>query len=105
MKFRFLAYLLAISLFCLTACTTTNLATTTGTGYLYIAAQGDSTITAFTLALSNGALSTNGSSIGTGSFPSAIAVTPAASAVFVANSGSNSISAYSANSDGTLAAA
>ncbi len=43
--------------------------------------------------LTNGEISANGNSIGTGAVPSAIAITPTIDALFVANSGSNSISA------------
>ncbi len=56
MRFRFFACLLSISLCGLLACSSTNsTVTTAGTGVLYIAAQGDSSLTAYTAALSNGA--------------------------------------------------
>jgi 6-phosphogluconolactonase len=45
-----------------------------------------------------------GSSIGTGTAPAAIAITPALDAMFIANSGSNDISSYTTNSDGSLTA-
>jgi 6-phosphogluconolactonase len=105
MKFACLAYLLlAISLFCLAGCTSTNRSSTTGTSFLYATAQANTTISAFTVTQSSGALSDNGNGIATGSVPSAIAVTPSGSALFVANSGSNSLSTYTINSDGSLAA-
>src|SRR5579864_3556160 len=107
MKFRFLGYvLLAFLLFCLAACSNANNpATATGTGVLYVTAQANTTISAFSVNLSSGALGAVGSSLGTGAFPSAIAVTPAINALFVANSGGNSISGYAVNSDGSLTAA
>jgi 6-phosphogluconolactonase len=107
MKFRFLGYgLLAFLLFCLAACSNANNpATATGTGVLYVTAQGNTTVSAFSVNLSSGALSAIGNSIGTGAVPSAIAVTPTINALFVANSGANSISRYTINSDGSLAAA
>jgi 6-phosphogluconolactonase len=107
MKFRFVGYaLLAFLLLCLAACSNANNpATATGTGVLYVTAQGNTTISAFSVNLSSGGLSAIGNSIGTGTVPSAIAVTPTINALFVANSGSNSISSYTINSDGSLTAA
>jgi 6-phosphogluconolactonase len=106
MKFRFLAYgLLPISLFCLAACSSYNAPTTSGTGFLYVTAQANTTISAYLVTQSTGALGSNGQSIGTGSVPSAIAMTPSGSALFVANTGSNNISSYAINSDGTITAA
>jgi 6-phosphogluconolactonase len=107
MKFRFLGYaLLTFLLFCLAACSNANNpATATGTGVLYVTAQANTTISAFSVNLSSGALGAVGSSLGTGAFPSAIAVTPSVNALFVANSGGKSISGYTINSDGSLTAA
>jgi 6-phosphogluconolactonase len=109
MKFRFLGYSLRYALFpallfCLTACSTSRSAVSSGAGVLYVTAQGNSTVSAFSVNLGSGALSTIGSSTATGSVPSAIAVTPSINALFVANSASNSISSYTVNSDGTLVA-
>lgn len=106
MKFRFLQYLLLpVLLFCLMACGGNNSAVTSGgAGLLFVTAQGNTTVSAFTVDLNNGALSANGDSVGTGAAPSAIAVTPTINAVFVANSGSNSISSYTINADGSLTA-
>jgi len=105
MKFCFVAYLLLpISLFCLTACSSNNTSSTTGTGVLYVTAQANTTITAYVVTQSSGALSSNGQSLGTGSVPAAIAIAPAGNALFVADSGSNSISSYSINAQGALAA-
>jgi len=106
MKFRFLGYvLLPVLLFCLAACSSNNSTTATGTGVLYVTAQGNTTVSAFSVDLNSGALSAIGRSIGTGAVPSAIAVTPAINALFVANSGGNSISSYTINTDGSLTAA
>jgi 6-phosphogluconolactonase len=102
-KFALVKYaVLALALFCLAGCTSINNAATTGIAYLYIAAQANTTISAYTVTESTGALTINGNAVGTGSVPSAIAITPSGSALFVANSGSNSISSYSINSDATL---
>jgi 6-phosphogluconolactonase len=106
MKFRFLGYALVPALlFCLTACSNNNARLNSGVGVLYVAEQGNSTVTAFSLNLGSGALSSIGAVASTGAVPSAIAVTPAVNALFVANSGSNNISSYTINSDGTLTAA
>ena len=106
MKFPLLQYLLLpVLLLCLMACSSNNSAVTSGgVGLLFVTAQANTTVSAFTVNLGTGALSANGNSIGTGAVPSAIAVTPTINAVFVANSGSNSISSYTVNSDGSLTA-
>jgi 6-phosphogluconolactonase len=105
MKFRGVAcLLLPILLFGLTGCSTNNSSATTGTSNLYVTAQANTTISAYTVTQSTGALTSIGNALGTGSVPSAIAVTPSGSALFVANSGSNSISSYSINSDASLTA-
>jgi len=105
MKFRLLGCaLLPVLLFSI-SCSDNNAALINGAGVLYVTGQGDSSITAFSLNLGSGALSGIGSIIATGAVPSAIAVTPSLNALFVANSGSNSISSYTINSDGTLSAA
>src|ERR1700674_1203106 len=97
--------LLPILLFCLAGCSNNSGSATTGISYLYVTAQANTTISAYTVTQSSGALTTIGNALGTGSVPSAIAVTPSGSALFVANSGSSNISSYSINSDGTLTAA
>jgi 6-phosphogluconolactonase len=106
MKFRFLVCLLAISLCGLLSCSNNNnsAVTTTGTGVLYIAAQGDSSLTAYTVALSNGSLSTLGTVQSTGTSPFAIALSPSLQAMFVDNNASDSVSSYTVNSDGSLTA-
>jgi 6-phosphogluconolactonase len=104
MKFRFLQYVLLPALLsCLTACGNNSAAIANGgAGLLFVTAQSNTTVSAFTVDLNNGALSSNGNSIGTGAAPSAIAIAPTVNALFVANSGANSISSYNINSDGTL---
>jgi len=105
MKFCLVRYpVLAISLLCLTGCTSINNSATSGITYLYVTAQANTTISAYAVTQSSGALTTLGNAVGTGSVPSAIAVTPSGSALFVANTGSNSISSYTINSDASLTA-
>lgn len=96
--------LLAIFLFWLAGCSSANRAGTSGTSNLYVTAQANTTISAYTVTQSTGALTSIGNALGTGSVPSAIAVTPSGNALFVANSGSNSISSYSINADASLTA-
>ncbi len=106
MKFRFLQHvLLPVLLLCLMACSTNNSTLVNGgNGLLFVTAQANTTVSVYGINLTNGNLSTVGSSIGTGAAPAAIAITPALDAMFVANSGSNDISSYTTNSDGSLAA-
>jgi len=75
-----------------------------GTGFLYVATQGDNLVTPFTIDLSTGRLSTNGTGTASGSTPSAMIAGSSGKTLFVANKGDNTISSYSINSDGTLAA-
>jgi 6-phosphogluconolactonase len=97
--------LLAILLFCLAGCSNNSRSATTGISYLYVTAQANTSISAYTVTQSSGALTSIGNALGTGSVPSAIAVTPSGTTLFVANSGSSNISGYTINSDGTLTAA
>jgi 6-phosphogluconolactonase len=106
MKFRFLQHvLLPVLLVCLMACGGNNSAVNNGgAGLLFVTAQANTTISAFVVNLTNGALTSNGNSVGTGAAPSAIAITPSISALFVANSGANSVSTYTISSFGGLVA-
>jgi 6-phosphogluconolactonase len=106
MKFRIFRRLLLPGLLVgMTSCGSNNALLNTGAGLLYETAQSNTTISAFTVDLSTGGLSAINTSIGTGSLPSAIVIAPTANALFVANSGSNSISSYTINSDGSLTVA
>jgi 6-phosphogluconolactonase len=106
MKFRFLRHvLLPVLLLCLMACSTNNSTLVNGgNGLLFVTAQANTTVSVYGINHSNGDLSTVGTSIGTGTAPAAIAITPALDAMFIANSGSNDISSYTTNSDGSLTA-
>lgn len=104
MTFRVLGFaLFAVSLASL-ACSNNHSTVSSGAGVVYVTAQADSTISAFSVNLGSGAISSIGSNAATGSVPAAIAVTPSLNAAFVANSASNSISSYTVNTDGTLTA-
>ncbi len=105
-RFRFLAGVaLPALLLCLTACSSTPSSGTSGTGVLFVAALGDSSVSSFTIDLSTGLLTAIGGTVPTGGAPTAMFLAPTGTELFVANSGSNNISAYSVKSDGTLTAA
>jgi 6-phosphogluconolactonase len=105
-RFRFLAGLLIPAfLLWLSACTTGGSTPSTSTGILFVATQGDSSVSSFSIDLSTGKLSANGAGVATGATPSAMILAPSGNALFIANSGSNDISAYTVKSDDTLTAA
>jgi 6-phosphogluconolactonase len=99
-KFGFFATAVAIAL-TLVSCSTSNSNNgTASSGILYVATQGNSSVSAFGITLSNGTLSTNRNAAATGSMPASIAF--AGNAAFVSNAQDNTISSFTANSDGTL---
>jgi len=102
MRFRLPLCLLLLLLLALAACNSNSNSTTSGTGVLFLTAQADRTVNAYSLSLSSGSLTTIGSGVATGAAPAAMVVTPAIDALFVANSGANSISSYTINGDGSL---
>ncbi len=103
MKYRYLAGLVFVALLILLACSSTsNTITSNGTGTLYYTTQGDSSVWAYSLALANGSLTQIGDTLGTGTFPTAIALAPSLNALFVLNQASDSISSYSIDSTGVL---
>lgn len=106
MKFRRPAgVLILISLYILTSCSnSTSTSTTPGTGYLWVIAQGNTSAQAYTVNLDSGELTANANLVTTGTAPSAVVVAPSGKAMFVANSGSNTVSSFTINSDGSLTA-
>jgi 6-phosphogluconolactonase (cycloisomerase 2 family) len=119
-RFRFLpGVVVPVLLLTLSACKTTSSSTPTGTGALFVATQGDSSVSAYTIDLTAGTITANGKSVATGSVPSAMILAPSGTALFIANSNSSippnspactlpspgSITAYTVGSDGTLTAA
>jgi 6-phosphogluconolactonase len=99
--------LLAILLCSLTACTSRSNITnaTISSAVLYLATQGNSSIQAYTASLTSGVVDPAGNLFPTGSMPFAMALTPSLDALFVDNNASNTISAYTINSDSSLSAA
>lgn len=85
------------------SCSSGNNNTTPGTGFLWVATQGDQTVTSFTVDLSNGAVSSVRSSAATGPQPAAAVLTPDGKTLFVSNLGDSTVSVYNVNqTDGTL---
>ena len=103
-RFRFLPGLLVPVLLGLSACSTNRSSTSSSTGALFVSTQGDSLVSAYTIDLSSGVLSTNGAGVATGGVPSAMLLAPSGDALFIANSATNNISTYTVKSDGTLTA-
>src|SRR5713101_4846246 len=105
MKSRWvLAGFIAVFAVALNSCTTSKGPGTTGTGFLWVATQGDQKVSSYTINLTTGAASQVGTSVATGVGPIAIALTPAGDALFVVNRGDNTISSYTLKSDGSLTA-
>ncbi len=105
-RFRFLAGIVGpVLLLGLSACNNSTSSSASGTGALFVATQGDSSVSSFSIDLSTGLLTANGGEVATGSVPSAMLLAPSGTVLFVANSGSNNISTYTVKSDGTLVAA
>lgn len=87
----------------LNGCSTATNNNGSGTGFMWVATEGDQQVTSFTINLSSGAVS-QGSAAATGATPAAMVLTPDGKSFFVANSGDNTVSAYSVGSDGSLTA-
>jgi len=106
MRFNFLGLaVLAASICALCSCSDSNsAAVSSGTGILYVAAQANSSISSYSVNLSNGTLTQVGNSIATGTTPFAMAVTPGIDALFISDRGANNVSSYAINSDGSLTA-
>jgi 6-phosphogluconolactonase (cycloisomerase 2 family) len=105
-RFRFLAgIVLPVLLVGLSACNSSSSLSSSGTGAVFVATQGDSSVSSFSIDLSTGLLTLNGGEVATGSMPTTMLLAPSGTALFIANSASNNISAYSVKTDGTLTAA
>jgi 6-phosphogluconolactonase (cycloisomerase 2 family) len=105
MKFAGFIGLLVLVGLGLVACSTSKSSNSASTGVLYVASQADSSVSIFSGNLSTGILSSLGTKVTTGNKPSAMIESPDGKTLFVANSQDNTISSYSVNADGTLAAA
>jgi 6-phosphogluconolactonase (cycloisomerase 2 family) len=119
-RFRFLAGIaVPVLLLSLSACSnSTSTSLSSGTGALWVATQGDSSVSAYTIDLTTGILTAVGGEMPTGKVPTAMLVAPSGGVAFILNSNSSipansppctlpspgSISAYTVNTDGTLTA-
>ena len=102
MKSRWmLAVVVALGGTVLNSCINSKGTGTSGTGFLWVATQGDRMVTSFTINLHTGGVS-QGKSAASGAGPSAMAITPDGKTLFLANSGDNTIGSYAVGSDGTL---
>jgi len=86
----------------LNSCSSSTISSSSSTGVVYIATQGDSSVTAFQVNLGTGVPTITSNVVATGNFPAAMAF--AGNAAFVSNSASNTITAYTVNSDQSLTA-
>ncbi len=109
MKCRFVASLLLGSLTILTSCSNNTSSTTspTGTGYLWVASQGNNSVSAFTLDEATGTATQNGNAVGGTLTPSAMVISPDGTALFVASktpdsNGNYDIASYVVNSNGAI---
>ncbi|HEV7218421.1 MAG TPA: beta-propeller fold lactonase family protein [Terriglobales bacterium] len=105
-KYCWLSLILPLLLI-LASCSSSPSLSSTGTGFLWLTAQGNTTVQAYTINTGNGSLSRNGNAVATGNAPISIVITPKGDAAFISNSGTGStsgggISAYTINSDGTF---
>src|SRR6266513_2297933 len=98
-----IGFLILVGLGLLTSCSTHS-STSSGTGALFVTAQGDALVSPFSVDLGKGSIAANGTGVATGTTPSAIVLTPSGDATFVANRDSNDISRYTVKSDNTLVA-
>lgn len=88
------------------SCLKSNVVGATGTGFVWVATQGNQQVNAFTIDLSTGALTAVGTNQSTGVQPSAMTISSTSSGrfLFVANTSDNTISSYTVKSDGSLIA-
>jgi 6-phosphogluconolactonase (cycloisomerase 2 family) len=126
MKCRFLSAALLLVSLGLTSCSNTSTTTgTSGLGYVWVVAQGDTSVTFYSMNLTTGQLTINSTNPAatTGSMPSAVIVAPSGKTMFVVDSANSCtgliatlpngtqvtgpvgcISPFTINSDGTLTA-
>jgi 6-phosphogluconolactonase len=73
-------------------------------GVLYVLSQGENNISSFAIDLTSGKLSLTNHTAATDTTPSTILLDPAGKVAYVLNTGADSITTYTVNSDGTLTA-
>ncbi len=121
MKFVLLAGWLCLAMMGLISCSSTTTSSPSASGSLFVTTQGDNSVSAFAINLGTGGIGASGGSVATDKLPlvpSAMILAPSGNALFVANSNPNipaappcalppagTITAYTVNANGTLAAA
>jgi 6-phosphogluconolactonase len=99
-----LCLVLVLSLVGLTACSKSTSSSSNAHSILYLATESDSQLISYSIDANTGALSTTGSGAPTGTNPTAMVVSPSGDALFMVNSGSNDLYAYTVGSDGSTSA-
>ena len=92
----------AISIGAMLSCVSSSSGGATGTGFVWIATEGDQQVRAFNINSSSGSVSQVGSARATGVSPVALALTPDGKSLFLANSSDGTVTSYAVASDGSL---
>ena len=79
-----------------------NSKSTSSNGFVWVATQGDQSLTTYAVSLSNGAASKVGSPVATGVQPAALAISPDRKTLFLVNTADNTVGVYTVNSDQSL---
>src|SRR5438876_9484380 len=79
----------------MSACSNAKKGTTTTTGFMWVATQGDQKLTPYTINLSSGTVTATATGVATGINQTVMAITPDASTLFVANVDDNCASSGS----------
>jgi 6-phosphogluconolactonase len=95
LRFRFLPGLFAaVLVFGLSGCDSGGSSSSSGTGGLFVATQGDSLVSTYSIDLSTGLVTAVGNGVATGNTPTVMLMSPSGNALFIANTASNNISTY-----------
>jgi 6-phosphogluconolactonase (cycloisomerase 2 family) len=107
MKSRWVLVVLAMApVLVLNSCSGSNNVSAT-TSFMWVATQGDQMVRSYTISQNSGAINpigSNGTPVATGVQPQAMIVNPDGKSIFIVNAG-GTVTAYTVNGDGTLAAA
>jgi 6-phosphogluconolactonase (cycloisomerase 2 family) len=72
------------------------------TGFMWVATQGDKLVRAYTIDLNSGTVRQVGGASDTGIQPAVMTTAPGGATIFMVNSGDDSVTLYSINSDGSI---
>lgn len=105
MKSRWvLAVLAVVAIAGFNSCSSSSKTSISTTSFMWVATQGDQMVRSYTVSLTSGVISQVGSAVATGHQPTAMALAPDGTTLFIVNSGDNNVSVYSVKSDGSLTA-